>query len=117
VADGPQGGRYFLQIFEMTAVGRFRCKRAPGTGKDVTEDLATVHLTLLSPAQPIPGDDESVASRIRNAWSSALSLGVSTVTAGIVAAGVLVPLSLPLLLVFALVRWRRRRLSAPLAVG
>jgi hypothetical protein len=38
-------------------------------------------------------------------------------TAGIVAAGVLVPLSLPLLLVFALVRWRRRRLSAPLAVG
>jgi hypothetical protein len=68
--------------------------------------LATIDLTLVSPNQPAPADDESVSSELANAVRTAGTVFVRVTTGVIVALGALAPLSLPVL--GGLV-WRRRR--------
>ena len=58
-------------------------------------DLATITLTIASPAQPVVPVAESVGSRLRNAISESCSLCFQVTTSLIVAIGALLPLLVP----------------------
>jgi hypothetical protein len=70
--------------------------------------LATITLSIASPAQPVVPIAESLASRLGNAFSDSCSLCFQVTTGIIIALGAASPLLVPALVAFFLVRRHRR---------
>lgn len=71
--------------------------------------LATINLSIVSPAQPIGPVAESVSSRLKNAFVESCRLGFQVTTGLIVALGAVSPLLVPAGVAFFL--YRRRRMA------
>ena len=71
--------------------------------------LATIHLSIVSPTQPVGPVAESVSSRLKNAFIESCRLSFQVTTGIIVALGALSPLLVPAGVAFYL--YRRRRMA------
>jgi hypothetical protein len=103
-----------LQVEQEVARVNGEIERFEGRLRYLRErtSMSTITLTVLAPEQPYVPQNESLASRLRNAFHAGVEVSVSVIESGIVVLGFVLPAGLALSLFAGPVVWmiqRRRR--------
>jgi hypothetical protein len=109
-----------LQVEQEVARVNGEIERFEGRLRYLRErtQLSTITLTVHAPEQPYVPDNESLASRLRNAFHAGVEVSVSVIESGIVVLGFVLPAGLAFALFAGPVVWMiKRRRRTQLAVA